>query len=134
MFRIFQLSFAQIERKGKYSVIGFSVLRMLIGFFDLVAIGLVGLILTLALNSDASVAKNGLLVQKVLNVFRIVDVSLIQQLIVLGCFTTILFLLKIIQEMILILTLKGKLPTALKALFSTQQLTKQFHYFQLNRL
>jgi ABC-type multidrug transport system fused ATPase/permease subunit len=96
MFRIFQLSFAQIERKGKYSVIGFSVLRMLIGFFDLVAIGLVGLILTLALNSDSSVAKNGLLVQKVLNVFRIVDVSLIQQLIVLGCFTTILFLLKII--------------------------------------
>jgi hypothetical protein len=59
MFRIFRLSFSQIDRKGKYSIIGFSILRVLIGFLDLVGIGFVGLILTLALNSQSPDAKIG---------------------------------------------------------------------------
>ena len=49
MFRIFRLSFSQIEKSGKYSIFGFSILRMLVGLLDLVGIGFVGLILTLAL-------------------------------------------------------------------------------------
>ena len=96
MFRIFRLSFSQINRKGKYSIIGFSILRVLIGFLDLVGIGFVGLILTLALHSQSQDTKLGSPVLRILNVFKIGDVSLIRQLIVLGWITTVLFLSKII--------------------------------------
>jgi ABC-type bacteriocin/lantibiotic exporter with double-glycine peptidase domain len=96
MFRIFRLSFSQIENSGKYSIFGFSILRILIGLLDLVGIGFVGLILTLALHSQSPDTKFGSPVLRILNVFKIDDASLIRQLIVLGCITTVLFLLKIV--------------------------------------
>ena len=102
MFRIFRLSFSQIEKSGKYSIFGFSILRMLVGLLDLVGIGFVGLILTLALHSQSQDAKLGTPVSTILNVFKIGDASLIRQLIVLGCITTVLFLLKIILTLAVI--------------------------------
>jgi ATP-binding cassette subfamily C protein len=96
MFRIFRLSFSQIENSGKYSIFGFAILRILIGLLDLVGIGFVGLILTLALHSQSQDTKLGSPVLRILNVFKVGDASLIRQLIVLGCITTVLFLLKII--------------------------------------
>ena len=100
MFRIFKLSFAQIERKEKYFVVGFSVLRMLIGLLDLIGIGFVGLILTLALNSQSPDTKLGLPILRILNMFKLSDASLVQQLLVFGCITTALFLLKIILTLV----------------------------------
>ena len=82
MFRIFRLSFSQIEKSGKYSIFGFSILRMLVGLLDLVGIGFVGLILTWALHSQSQDAKLGTPVSTILNVFKIGDASLIRQLIV----------------------------------------------------
>jgi ATP-binding cassette, subfamily B, bacterial PglK len=96
MLRIFKLSFAQIERKEKFFVVGFSVLRMLIGLLDLIGIGFVGLILTLALNSQSPDTKLGLPLVRIINLLKLSDALLIHQMLVFGGITTLLFLLKII--------------------------------------
>lgn len=96
MFRIIKLSLGQIGRRGKFSIIGFSTLRILISFLDLIGIGCVGLILTLALHSQSPDTKVGLSMLRILRIFQIGDASLFRQLIVLGCLTAIFFLLKIV--------------------------------------